>query len=106
MSATNMNDVMTPAAPIHTTDPHTPKKEESTKVYTGQPRKLQFSNCDPIPGKLVQPFEPIEWVYPIDGESEFYTPEQMEKDWVPSDIEEDSSSDEECELECEDTDEW
>ena len=48
-----------------------------------------------IPCKLQQPFEPVEWVYPNDGESEFYTYEQMMNDWVPSDVEDDESSDDE-----------
>ena len=70
---TNMN---TPPA-MTTTEPTTPVKEQPPKTYNGTPRKLDFSDCGPIPGKVIQPFDPVEWVYPNDGESEFYTYEQM-----------------------------
>lgn len=95
----------TPPA-MTTTEPTTPVKEQPPKTYNGTPRKLDFSDCGPIPGKVIQPFDPVEWVYPNDGESEFYSYEQMMNDWVPSDIEEDeSSSDDEVE-EIEYEDEW
>ena len=42
----------------------------------------------------VQYYKQIEWVYPNDGESEYYTYEQMMNDWVPSDLEYSSSDDE------------
>lgn len=77
-------------------------KETTFKLNQLTPRKLDFDSepttvANPIlvPGKLIQPYEPIEWVYPNDEESQFYTYEQMLNDWVPSDIEDDESSDEE-----------
>lgn len=85
--------MQTPNQPIKVQTPVTPTKQpEPTKVPEMTPRRLNF---DPTPGKLIQPFEPIDWVYPNDEESQFYTYEQMQNDWVPSDVEDDSSSDEE-----------
>ncbi len=87
-----------------------PKKPPAPNVeYKGTPKKLQFdesTHYGPIPGKLIQPFQPIEWVYPNDEESQFYSYEQMQKDWVPSDLEEVSSSDDEYEEEPEYEEEW
>ena len=65
-----------------------------------EPRTLQFDQAIQfdqvlLPPILQQPNETVEFVYPNDGESQFYTYEQMCNDWVPSDIECESSSDEE-----------
>ena len=49
------------------------------------------------PNPPLQYYKQIEWVYPNDGESEYYTYEQMMNDWVPSDPEYYSSSEDECE---------
>lgn len=58
------------------------------------------------PAQPIQPFTPIEWVYPNDGESNFYTYEQMQNDFIPSDIEDDDSSDDECDEDDYVTDDW
>tara|TARA_B100000927_G_C16132535_1_gene335898 strand:+ start:209 stop:544 length:336 start_codon:yes stop_codon:yes gene_type:complete len=100
-----MNSPMQTATPSKTIQQSTPnapvkQKQQVVSSFNTTPKKLTFEEPTtmnmPLPGKPIQPYEPIEWVYPNDGESEFYTYEQMLKDWVPSDIEEDeSSSDEE-----------
>lgn len=94
-----------------TTPPPAPKKKVTTITpqHTMEPKTLQFDKVftpDPIPPNLQQPIQPIEFVYPNDGESEFYTYEQMCNDWIPSDIEYPTSSDEEEEVYINDPDEW
>ena len=99
----------TPSQSITQSTPSTPEKTKVHQEFHGTPRQLNFENIsiDPIPGMLIQPFQNIEWVYPNDGESEFYSYEQMMKDYIPSDIEEESSSDEENEYYVnEDEEEW
>ena len=80
-----------------------PKKEIIKQEFQGTPRKLNFDSNEAnsfsntpviIPLAPIQPFEQIEWVYPNDGESEFYTYEQMVNDWVDSDPEYYSSDEE------------
>jgi len=80
-----------------------PKKETIKQEFQGTPRRLNFDENETnsfsnnpviIPNTPIQPFEQIEWVYPNDGESEFYTYEQMMNDWVDSDPEEYSSDEE------------
>ena len=75
-------------------------KETTFKLNQLTPRKLDFDKYEHttstnqilVPGKLIQPYDQIEWVYPNDEESQFYTYEQMLNDWVPSDIEDDDTS--------------
>jgi len=98
--------------PSQLTTPSSPSTPQKTTLhhqeFIGTPRKLNFENMtvDPMPGKLIQPFEKIDWVYPNDGESEFYSYEQMMKDYIPSDIEEESSSEDEDEYYVDEEEEW
>ena len=83
-------------------------KEESRDEEESRQLHLERGNVI-IPCKLPQPFEQVEWVYPNDGESEFYSYEQMMNDWVPSDVEDDESSSDEDEDEyevCDDDEYW
>ena len=69
--------------------------------------QTQVSNMTITPTPPLQHYSKIEWVYPNDGESEFYTYEQMENDWVPSDIEYSSSDEEDDDMYCQNEyDEW
>ena len=98
-----MNSPMQTATPSKTIQQSTPnapvkQKQQVVSSFNTTPKKLTFEEPTtmnmPLPGKPIQPYEPIEWVYPNDGESEFYTYEQMVNDWVDSDPEYYSSDEE------------